>query len=230
MIQFNLLPDVKLEYIRARRTKRSILIGSVLASGVALFILISLFFVVHGLQKKHLSDLDKDIASMTKELKEKPDLSKVLTVQNQLNNLTQLHDTKPVTGRLFGYLGQITPTPISIAKLEVSFTDSNFIITGAADSLSTINTFIDTLKFTDYTYKENEVDQTKRAFSEVVLTTFGRDDKGASYVINLKFDPAIFDVNKQVTLVVPKGKITTRSETEKPIDLFQPNVDSTRRQ
>ncbi len=230
MIQFNLLPDVKLEYIRAKRTKRTILLSSILAGGAALFILILLFFVVNVLQKQHLKALDKDISNMTTELRNKADLSKVLTVQNQLSKLPALHDERPVATRLFGYIGQITPAQISIAKLEVNFTDSNFVITGAADSLGTVNKFIDTLKFTNYTYTEEGVEQTKSAFSEVVMTTFGRDDKGASYIISLKFDPVIFDSKTQdVKLIVP-NQITTRSETEKPTDLFQPNSDSSRRQ
>lgn len=223
MIQFNLLPDIKLEYIRTKRSKRLIILGSVLASAAALLILVLLLLIVDGIQKKHLNDLNKDVSTMTHQLQNTPDLSKVLTVQNQLKNLPALHDKKPVATRLAGYLGQITPAQISISQLEVDFTGSTIHIIGAANSLGTVNTFIDTMKFT--TYSVGDSTNSQKAFSEIVLSSFGRDDKGASYEINLKFDPLIFDSKSDVKLNVPK-QITTRSETEKPTDLFQPNSNT----
>lgn len=223
MIQFNLLPDVKLEYIHARRVKYLIILGSFLVSAASIFVLVLLFTVVDVVQKKHLTDLNNDVKKYTSQLKNTPNLNKILTVQNQLSNLPTLHDKKPVTTRLFDYIGQFTPAQISISKLDIKYTDSTISINGAADSINTINTFIDTLKFTNYSIGDST--DTAKAFSEVVLATFGRDDKGASYNINLKFDPAIFDSKNDIKLVVPK-QITTRSETEKPTDLFQPNSDT----
>jgi hypothetical protein len=120
---------------------------------------------------------------------------------------------------LLPYIKQVTPSNVSIATLKVDFDAQTISITGSAATINIVNTYVDTLKFTTYT---SEGAESKKAFSEVVLANFGRDDKGASYQISMKFDPAIFDITKQVTLSVPQGKITTRSETEKPEDLFQP--------
>jgi hypothetical protein len=182
------------------------------------------------LQKKHIHDLNKDVTKYSTELKNTKDLDKILTIQNQLNYLqgsNNLHNKKPVVSRLFNYLTQITPAQISIAKLDVSFTDSTMHISGAADSIAIINTYVDTLKFTKYTVGDDT--NSTNAFSAVVLSGFGRDDRGASYEINLKFDPVIFDNQKETKLAVPQ-QITTRSEVEKPADLFQPNSDSTKKQ
>lgn len=229
MIQFNLLPDVKLEYIRTRRSKHMMLLASIAVSATALAVFVLLFVVVNVVQKKHLNDLNKDVTKLSSELKATPNLDKILTVQNQLDKLPALHSQKPVASRLFSYLGQITPAQVSIAKLDVNFagsgglTSSTMIITGAADSINSVNTFIDTIKFT--TYHSGDANDSKKAFSDVVLSTFGREDKGASYTINLKFDPLIFDKNTNVVLTVPK-QVTTRSETEKPSDLFQPNSNT----
>lgn len=220
MIQFNLLPDVKLEYIRARRSKHMMVLASFIASASAIAVLVLLFVVVEVIQKNHLKDLDRDVAQMSKELKDTPSLNRILTVQNQLRNLPALHNSKPVATRLFGYIGQVTPAKVTIAKVETNFTDNTINLTGAADSINTINTFVDTLKFT--TYKTKDAETQTRAFSSVVLSSFGRDDKGASYSISFKYDPAIFSSESDVIMTVPK-QITTRSETEKPTDLFQPN-------
>ena len=220
MIQFNLLPDVKLEYIKARRTKHAVIViaGAVGAASLAIFVL--LFMTVNVLQKQHLNNLNEDIARDSKQLQSIENLDRILTVQNQLRSLTGLHDAKPVASRLKEYITQITPAQVSYATINVDFTANTINFTGSADSLRSINQFVDTLKFTKYTAGES-TDQ-KNAFSEVVLTSFGKDDKGSSYVINLKFDPAIFSSASSVKLVVP-NIVTTRSATEKPDeDLLRP--------
>jgi hypothetical protein len=218
MIQFNLLPDVKLEFIKARRSKHMVLL---IASGVTIFslvVFILLFSIVNIFQTKHINDLNKDIAKYTATLKAIPDVDKILTIQNQLGNLTALHDQKPISSRTITYLEQLTPAKATISDAKVDFAARTISITGNADALSTVNKYVDTLKFTDYTVA-GSTDATK-AFSDVVLGSFTVGEKGVTYDITLNFDSAIFDATKQVNLVVPKI-ISTRSETEKPSDVFQ---------
>lgn len=223
MIQFNLLPDVKLEFIKARRTQRLVILIAGLLGGVALFVFIVLFLVVNVWQRQHLHDLNKDIARDTKTLQAIPDLDKVLTVQNQLNSLTGLHEKDPATARLFTYLGQLTPAQATVSSVTADFTLNTLTISGSADALSTVNQFVDTLKFTTYTTNENT--NAQKAFSDVVLTNFAKTDKGVTYEIALKFNPEIFNNTLQVQLSVPKI-ISTRSETQKPTDLFQQSSGS----
>lgn len=224
MIQFNLLPDVKQEYMKAKRQKHSVIIISLLVAAVSLFIFVMLFLTVNVFQKKHISDLDTDIASSTKTLKDIKDLDKILTIQNQLKSLPDLHDAKPVTSRLFGYLTQITPAQVSLGNVNLNYESKTMIISGTADSLSTINKFVDTIKFTTYTEAvgaETASAGATKPFSSVVLSSFSKGEEGSTYQISLAFEPTIFDSKKTITLVVPKT-ITTRSETEKPNqDIFQ---------
>lgn len=219
MIQFNLLPNVKLEFVRAKRLKRLTIVVASLVAGATLTIFVILFVVVQVLQKKYSTDLTQDIKAESSTLVGTQDLNKILTIQNQLNSLTALHEQKPVATRLFDYLKQVTPAKVSIASLNIDFDTQTVNITGSADSISTVNVFADTLKFT--TFKTNK-DVTGNAFSSVVLTGFGRDLKGASYQMSFKFEPTIFSGVSEVSITVPPNKITTRSETEKPEDLFQP--------
>lgn len=221
MIQFNLLPDIKLAYIKSRRLKRMIILSSIAVSAVAIFILVVLATAVLGIQKKHLNDLNNDVIKITKDLKAKPDLDKVLTIQNQLKNLPTLHANKPVASRLFLYFSQVTPVQIGISKLSVGFDDSTMTITGVSDSLNSVNTFIDTLKFTSYTTGADS-NSSPKAFNTVVLASFNRDKDIVSYTVTLKFDPVIFNSKNEITLVVPT-QVTTRSETEKPVNPFQVN-------
>lgn len=219
MIQFNLLPDIKIQYLKARRQKHLVLLGSAVVVVASLAILVILISIVFVLQKKNISDLSKDIDTASSELQSTPDLTKMLTVQNQLRVLPGLHDAKPVASRLFTYISQSTPSAASLARLNVDYVQSIMTISGSADSLETVNTFVDTLKFATYHGELSPKDE-KPAFSNVVLSAFGRDTKGATYTINLKFDPVIFSEKDEITLTVPK-KVTTRSETEQPEALFQ---------
>jgi Tfp pilus assembly protein PilN len=214
MIQFNLLPDVKLAYIKATKQKRLVISISTLVTIVCLVVLVLMFVLVNVLQKGHLNDLSNDITAKSKDLAETDDLDKILTVQNQLLVLDQLHNDKPVASRLFTYISQVTPSEINLTKLDFNFEDKTMKFTGSSTSLNNVNKFADTLKFTDFTVGDSSDKQ--KAFSNVVLSSFGRNDDTASFSIDLTFDQKIFDGAEEVKLVVP-STVTTRSETEKPL-------------
>jgi Tfp pilus assembly protein PilN len=218
MIQLNLLPNVKYNYIKIQRKKRMVLLSVIAISGVSLGIVVILASIVYGAQKVQLNLLDKNVKNNISKLQKIDELDKILTIQNQLNSLPGLHSQKPVTSRLFDFLPQITPVDVQMSNLKLSFDDSTLQITGIAKSLEAVNKFVDTLKFTDYA--TDKTTDKKRAFSEVVLTSFGRNDKEATYIVKMKFDPVIFSSDaKTVSLVVP-NITSTRSQTEQP-DIFK---------
>ncbi len=220
MIQINLLPDVKLSYIKAQRSKRIVLLSTIIISGTAVGIVLFFASVVYGAQAFQMKSLNNDIKSNTAKVKAIDGLDKILTIQNQLKALPGLHNQKPVISRVFVFLPQITPTDVSIADYDLKLEDTSMIFTGTAKDLTSVNKFVDTLKFTKYTTGTNQ--DLKPAFNAVVLSSFAPGtDKDASYTITLKYDPALFaPENKTVTLVVPKIT-STRSETERPTNLFK---------
>lgn len=212
MIQFNLLPDVKLKYLQVRRTRRIIVVVASLVGGVSLLVTIILFSLVRGIQIQHIKNLSVRIEEDSKQLQGINDLDRILTVQNQLAHLPVLHQKTPAVDRLRGYLAQVTPEGVTYAKIDVDMAASKMSFSGTADSLLKVNQYVDTLKFTKYKTGNTE----GAAFSNVVLATFGRDGTSASYQINFDFNPIIFDNTKteadgnQITLVVPQI-VTTRS-------------------
>jgi hypothetical protein len=208
MIQFNLLPDIKIQYLKARRQKHLVMLGSTAVIVLSVAFLAIFISIVFGLQKKNISDLSRDVTSKSSELQSTKNLSRMLTVQNQLTSLPALHDTKPVTTRLYTFVTQLTPVNASISRLTADFQKNTLSMTGAADSLATINSFTDALKFATFAATTSPNDK-KAAFSAVVLSTFSRDDKSASYTITAQFDPALFSEKSGVILTVPN--ITTRS-------------------
>lgn len=201
MVQFNLLPDVKQEYVNARRTKSLVVLISFVASAAAIGIMLLLLITVDVVQKKSLHDANNDIKRYSTELKSVPNIDKILTVQNQLNTLTNLHDTKPVVSRTFGYLAQLTPAKVTIGSYTADHTANTMTITGDAPSLDAINVYVDTLKSTTYTTDSNP--KSTKAFTSVVLSSFARTDSSASYTLTISFDPVIFDSKSNVTLNVP---------------------------
>lgn len=237
MAQLNLLPDVKLQYIHARRRKRLVIGVSTIASILFLAIFIILLAYVRFYQPRYMSALTKDIQSTTDQLKQKQDLDKILTIQNQLNSLPGLHDKKVITSRMFDYLIQVTPVQATISDVDADFEANIMNIKGNSDALSTVNKFADTLKFTDFKAVGDDPKEGK-AFSNVVLKSFAVSPEAAeqgqgaiTYELEFSFDPTIFANIKgvegqAVTFTVPKI-ITTRSETQKPGDLFLPQPDST---
>ena len=230
MIQFNLLPDVKLEYIKARQSKRLVMISSAIVTGVSIGLVVVLFLGVNVVQKNHLSNLASDIERDSQKLEEEKDLDKILTVQNQLNSLNDLHAKKPAVERLSPYLTKIVPKRVSISLLEVDFSQNTMSFEGSSTALRDVNQFIDTMKFTEITVDE----ETKKAFSSVVLASFDRNDgenrldnpRPAKYTITLQFDPIIFDNVSDVKFKVP-DTITTQSAIQKPDDIFQVQVEGT---
>lgn len=222
MIQFNLLPDVKMEYIRAQRVRRLVVTGSFLVSAVSVLVLV-LLLSVDGLQRKHLNDLQHDIKSETAVLQGKPNIDTILTVQNQLQSLTNLHNGKPAAARLFDYLNQLTPASVAITTMNIDYTQYTVSITGTADSLSSVNQYVDTLKLTNYSTSGSKA--TNPAFSDVVLSAFGLNTgttdstQAATYTITFSYDKNIFDITQNITLNVPT--VTTRAQIQNPSDLFK---------
>jgi hypothetical protein len=219
MVQFNLLPDIKIQYLKANRQKHTVLLISTITTLASIAVLVMLGVIVFGLQKKNIHDLDGDIQTSSSELQSTPDLTKTLTVQNQLHALQGLHDGKAAANRLFGYISESTPSSASISHINVDFAKHTLAITGSADSLNTVNTFSDTLKFTTY-HTSKQPKEEIQAFTDVVLANFGRDSKNATYNITLTFDPIIFSELDDVKLTVP-NIVTTRSEIEQPQALFK---------
>jgi len=202
MIQFNLLPDVKLEYVKTQRTKHLLTLISFCVSAAGIAILLLAFVSVDIVQKKSLHDLSGDITKYSQQLKDVKDIDKILTVQNQLSTLTSLHDKKPVASRLFTYLSQLTPAQASINQLSMDFGANTLSIGGTTLTLDTVSTYTDTLKATTFTVSGDS--KKTAAFSKVVLSAFGRTDTGTSFTITCNFMPDIFDTTKDITLQVPK--------------------------
>lgn len=217
MITLNLLPDIKKEYLKAKRTKQFItmIAFGVGAAAVAATALMAIY--VLGVQRLQINSSQGSIDESVRVLNESEDLAKIVTIQNQLTALPAIEDTTVAASRLFGYVSTITPNEITLTQLRIDFENSGVELRGNGESFKAVNTFVDTLKNATFTYAD--ATGSSLAFSSVVLDTITADDEAGFEIIFL-YNPQIFDPNIEgVKLSVP-NITSTRSQTEKPKSLF----------
>ena len=212
MLQFNLLPDVKKEYVKTKRTKRLIMSVSFLVSAVSIGIVLVLFSVVQVAQKQHISDLSEDIKAAERKIQAIEDIDKMLTVQNQLSLLPDLHKQKPETSRLFDYVRFLSPEQVKVSRLNFDASSESLVFQGTADSLATVNKFVDNIKAARYRIDSADEDDVQVPFTQVGTELTG-DNELASFKIEMAFDPMIFDNSQDVIMVLKDQTITTKQAT-----------------
>jgi Tfp pilus assembly protein PilN len=235
MVQFNLLPDVKIEYIKTRYRKRLLMAISGVVSVAFLLLFILLFINVHVTQKVHLGHLNDDIEKYSDEINAVNDVGGLLTIQNQLKSLPALHDDKVVSSRTIDYITKVTPNGVQLSNVSVDFSESKLTLKGTAQDSVAMNKYVDSLKYTEFKVNgspKGGLDTDGNAFSNVVLTSFtlpGADNNRpegrlTTFSIEASFNPAIYAIVDQdagqkalpqVDLTIPS--ITSSvSESQKP--------------
>ncbi len=208
MIQFNLLPDIKKEYVRAKRTKRLIISGATLFSAAIIGVTVLLFSFVHVAQKQHIKHLTEDIKKKAESIQGTDNLNTMLTVQNQLSLLPGLHETKPETSRVFSYLTLVSPAAVVISTVDLDTTLNTITVTGEADNLATVNKLVNNIKAARHALP-GEQDSTV-TFSNVATELAG-DNEGATFTILMSYDPVIFDNTQAVVMRLGDTPVPTLS-------------------
>ena len=226
MIQLNLLPDIKQEYLKAQQTKRLFMITALLSSGLMLSIVGLMAFFVFVVQGRHSTNLKNDIDREVANVRSDDSLPKVLTVQNQLINLPALHAEKPIVSRWFDYLTRLVPNDVSLDSMNITFETADELsgavtlleISGSSKNFKSVNEFADTLKKAVYGADN------LNAFSIVVLDAIDKSQEQTIFTLKAAIDPAIFSTSEaDIKLRVP-NITSSPSVTERPIDLFN-NTD-----
>lgn len=218
-VQFNLLPDSKLEINRSERTKKLVYSAAISIAAASFVLLLIMAGVVYGVQKKMMSDAGAKVDKSSAQLKALH-IDKIITVQSQLQALPTLHQNKHVSSRIFTYLPKITPANVSITRLDVDLVKNTMAISGTTDSQKTVNTFVDTLKFA--TYNLGPGTASAPAFQQVVESGFNLNTTNVGYSINLQFDPKLFSntlkdsQGKAITPTISVNNITASGALKDP--------------
>lgn len=229
MIQLNLLPDLKKEFIKSQKTKGVVISASILVTIGAVGLSVLLFVYVTFLQQLQINLATDDIKQKESQLSSVTDVNKYLTIQAQLAALPDLHNGKGSYSRLFDFLGIVNPGPpnnASLSNLQLSTLEKTITVSGTTASFETLNVFVDTLKHAEITYKKNGQGETitEKMFTQALVQTSGLAHVGANNVVSFSiktvYNPSVFDVqNTNVTAKVP-NITTTQSITQSPQQLF----------
>lgn len=224
MIQLNLLPDIKKEFINAQKTRALVMSTSIIVTIVAIGLGVLLFVYVTFLQQLQITLATNDIKGKEKQLNSVQDLSKYLTVQNQLASLPELHASKGIYSRLLSFLPVLNPTApnnVVLSQLQVTTTDKLVSFTGSTGSFESLNVFVDTLGNAEIAYKDaNGQDQKSKIFETVFVQSSAIDktkgDTKVSFTVRATYAEVVFDArNTNVSASVPNIK-TSQSVTESP--------------
>ncbi len=212
MVQFNLLPDVKKEYIKTKRTKRVIATFSFLVTAIFVGVTVLLFLFVRFAQTKNIDDLTNDITSETAQINATEDLERKLTVQNQLTILTPVHEQKPEVSRIFDYVRLFTPETAELSSLSVDTVDGTMVISGTISTLAEANRLVDNIKsvqFATYAPGEDVPSETAEYVYTVIDSSVSSDGENARFEVDLEYDTAIFDNTIEVVMVLKDRSIAT---------------------
>jgi Tfp pilus assembly protein PilN len=208
MIQLNLLPDIKKEYIKAQTLKRNILIVSILAVIVSVGIVVLLAVYVHVVQKVALDNVKTSVTKNNAQLQKVSNLPQILTVQAALSALPNLHSQNYTTSNLFNYLKVLVPNNVSLNKLDLEETLQTIQFTGISTDYTSLSVFADTLKHAQLTYGSAGQTHTITAFSQVNIlsanVSTGTQTPGVDFSLQVNFNPILFqETTVNPTMNVP---------------------------
>jgi len=208
MIQVNLLPDVKQEYLKAQQTKHTVLVGAVLIS-IVVVSLTSLFFVyVQVIQPQYQKTVQKDIDSKLKEMQKVPNAQRIVTVQGVLEQIPGVKDKQLVSSRIFKYLTEFTPRTVVYSKVNVNLASNTMVLSGSTVSYESANVLANNLKSAKFEYSQGDSKQKIDPFTGVTFNSLGKsetssDGRPVSFEITFQYDPVLFlqNVSKQAITV-----------------------------
>lgn len=132
----NLVPAVKLQMIKAQKVRNLVLFICIVVSGVAVGAVVILFGIKSG-QDIVMAGQDSRIEQMSKKLSEYDELNDLLTIQGQLDGISEITARKTVLSRVFGALSVMLPQggdSVKMSELRVNLTTNMLTMEGQADA------------------------------------------------------------------------------------------------
>lgn len=231
MIEINLVPDVKQELIQAQRVRSTVISFAIIVGVVSVGIVVALAFYVFAVQSVRGSILDGSIKDKGKQLADVSDLSKSLTIQNQLTKISSLNDAKNVDSRVFDMLNAIIPpAPNEVKVSDMTIDAENKLVTidgQAQNSYAAVEVFKKTIdgakvKFTDTDGNQQEVALASNINTS--NTSYGEDSSGAKvlrFTLTFNYSDDLFSpLSKNVSIVITVNGNVTDSYLGVPRSIF----------
>lgn len=230
MIEINLVPDVKQELINAQRVRTSVISLSILVGIAAIAVVVVLAVWVFGVQAARGVLSDDAIKKESQKLSQVADISNMLTIQNQLSKLPEMHDTKSIDSRIFDVLATINPPApnnVSINNLSLdSLSKTIKIEAQTASGYPALEVFKKTITATTFEYIKDGQKQSVPLASQMSDSdrSYGDDAAGATvlrFTLTFVYPDELFTrTAENATIVAPTRTNVTDSFLGVPNSLF----------
>lgn len=239
MIQINLIPDVKREYLRARRM-RDVAISLSIVASIAGVGLVGVMLLLLSSQAAREYFADQAIKSEYESLSSVQDLSEMVTIQNQLTLISDQHENKSMDSRLFSVLQAVNPAApnnVQFTSVTLDPEQGTLKFEGLAEGgYTAVEALTKTIQNTDISYTDGtegaEV-STEPFATEVIVgeTSYGltaENKRVLRFEMVVTYSPELFtNTIQDVKISAPTRKIdVTDSKLRVPSSLFSaPAVD-----
>ena len=231
MIEINLIPDVKQEYIHAKRVRTLVVSTAVLVGIVSVGIVVLMAVYLFGVQTVRSALADGDIKSKYEELSKVDDLEKTLTIQHQLTRIDELHDQKGIDSRFFNLLTAINPSKpnqVSFSVARLNSDEETITLEGtAANGYNAAEVLKKTILSTSLSFRDEDGNaQTAQLTDQVGMSnlSYGEDAEGKKvlvFTMIFTYDPAFFSRSSESAVIVrPDRQVVTDSFLRLPESLF----------
>jgi Tfp pilus assembly protein PilN len=238
MIEINLVPDVKQELIKAQRARTGIISMSIVIGIAAVGVVVLLVLWVFAVQTARGVISDGTIKSESGKLAKVPDISHTLTIQNQLAQLSQMHDDKHIDSRIFDILNTINPpdpNTIAITTLSLdSETNTVKIEAQAKSGYPALDVFKKTISATTFQFTQDGENKTIPLASNMSDTdrSYGEDATGTKvlrFALTFTYPNELFSrLAQNARVVAPTKSNVTDSYLGVPNSLFTQKAADTK--
>lgn len=230
MIQINLIPDVKQELLAAQRMRRTAISISIFVGIAAAGAVVALGLIL-GAQTLYESHVRGEITKKFNELSSIPNINEVLTIQNQLSSIQDLHDQRSMTSRLFDVLSAINPpAPNSVRFSSVQLDPEKSVITiegSAQNGFAATETFRKTVLNTTIDYGVGNETKSEPLTTNVTIgeTSYGEAANGnrvLRFTVSFEYPKGLFDNTlRNIRVITPTSEVdVTDSKNRVPESLF----------
>lgn len=216
MIEVNLVPDIKQELIKAKRV-RTLVISSTIVVGlvaVGIVALLAAYLFIGQAVQSNLADTA--IKDKSKKLSNVSDLDNTLTIQHQLNKLSDLHANKNITSRFFDLLVAVNPpapNKVSFSLARVYADTKTIRLEGqAVNGYAAADVLKKTILNTSISYHDDSNATKTVPLTDSVSTSelsFGEDATGKKvlrFTLTFVYNKALFARSSQDAIIVRPGR------------------------
>lgn len=134
--EINLVPEVKMQMIKAQKVRNLVLFICIVVSSVAVGVVVILFGIKSG-QDIAMHNQDSKLKVMSDKLNGYDEFEDLITIQDQLGRYSEILQKRAVVSRVFGALGVMLPQgsdEVKMSELKVTLDTDTINMEGQADA------------------------------------------------------------------------------------------------